>query len=327
MGQTKSKYEARSHEEIKTNINKYGICFVPKVLDSTEITNMITGTWDYFEHVTANDEEPILMSDPRSWSNIQTLFPSANMLFHKYSSGHSPHMWELRQNEKVLSIWSKLLNCNYKEMLVSFDGFSFLLPPEETNESWHNDNETWYHVDQTLTVSEQRGFQSFITAYDINENDATIRFFEKSHLLTQNFVNKFGIIEQGDWVRFNDEHVSWYKSICPECDMICPAGSMVIWDSRLVHYGGKPRRGRANKNTKCTAYLSYSPSYMIDEPTRNQKIHGFLNKLTSNHYAHRASFFEQGSMIDINPLDTPQLSEIGYLLAGYTFDDTLRILN
>lgn len=322
MGNGKSKYEARTHEEIKQIINTYGICYVPCVLDEEEIVKMLTGTWHYFEHLTKNDELPVEMSNPKSWQEIQSLQPDGGMLFHKYNAGHSQHMWNLRQNSQILSIWSTLLECSYLEMLVSFDGFSFLLPPEETHDNWHSDNEIWYHLDQSLYSVEQDGFQSFVTAYDMDENDATIRFFEKSHLLTQKFVDTFGYISDTDWVPFHYEHVQWWKQQCSESAIKCPAGSLVIWDSRLVHYGGKPKRCRKHARTKCTAYLSYSCRNKADEKTIAKKIHGFENKCTSNHYAHRASFFPQGDISEITPIENPTLNHVGYLLAGYSLPST-----
>jgi hypothetical protein len=320
MGQSVS-YEAKTQNDIKRLLNAHGICYVPKVLNLTEIVAMISGTWDYFEHITKYDDVPIKVSDPASWSNINTLNPVSGMIFHDYSAGHSPHMWDLRQNEKIIDIWSQLLNCNYKDMLVSFDGFSFLLPPEHTNENWCDDKPMPYHLDQSLKVTEASGYQSFVTAYDIGKDDATLCFFDKSHLLTKEFVDEFGIMTNSDWVQFNTAHINWFKNKCTESCITCPAGSMVIWDSRLVHCGRKPKRGRSMPMYKCIAYLSYSPRNLASEDVIKKRKEGFHKKNTSNHYAHRAEFFYQNDTSEINEIDDQELYEIGMLLVGYTEDE------
>ena len=56
---------------------------------------------------------------------------------------------------------------------------------------------------------------------------------------------------------------------------------------------------------------------MVDEYIRKEKIKGFNNKCTSNHYAHRVSDYDQGRIDEINQIDEPELNTIGYLLAGY----------
>ena len=55
-----------------------------------------------------------------------------------------------KQNIKAVEIFSELWSVEPKDLLVSFDGSSFHLPPETTNRGW-NRNNTWYHTDQSFT--------------------------------------------------------------------------------------------------------------------------------------------------------------------------------
>jgi len=329
MGQsTSNKFRAVNQKEVRTKLETYGICIIPEVLDKTEIVDMICGTWNYFEHITEEDDIPVKMASPKTWSGIQSLEPTNGMMFNKFNAGHSQHMWNLRQHYKICTIWANLLNCDIVDLLVSFDGFSFLLPPEQTKDNWYNEKDEWYHVDQKLCINTCDGYQSFVTAYDIEEDDATLKFFEGSHLLTEQFTNEFPLANvNSDWYQFNKHELDWYRSKCAEQSVICPAGSVIIWDSRLVHYGAKPKRCRQNKNTKCTAYLSYSNKKRASEITINKKIDGFQSLLTSNHYAHRASFFDQGNLKSVNQLNPPILTELGYSLIGFEEDDIIRMMS
>ena len=47
----------------------------------------------------------------------------------------------------------------------------------------------------------------------------------------------------------NDDQIEFYKNKgCNERYIRCPKGSMVFWDSRTLHCGVEPRKGRENQN-------------------------------------------------------------------------------
>jgi hypothetical protein len=47
------------------------------------------------------------------------------MLLQQWGVGHAQALWDLRQNPKIIDIFSKLWGVPAKELLVSFDGASF----------------------------------------------------------------------------------------------------------------------------------------------------------------------------------------------------------
>jgi hypothetical protein len=106
----------------------------------------------------------------------------------------------------------------------------------------------------------------------------------------------------------------------------CPAGSLVIWDSRTVHCAMGPIKDRKNDNFRCISYLSYSPRSTSNEGILKEKIEGFNKMKTSNHYANRSTFFPtlayKFSKYDINELVTqlekPVLNELGKSLVGFS---------
>mgnify|MGYP003984477207 FL=1 len=321
--ESKSKYEATNIEEIRNKIKEFGICYVPDVLTDEERLEMISGTWDFFEHLTQNDEENIRRERPDTWSNLASLCPGNDMLYHHWNAGHSQHSWTVRQNPKICQIFADLFLCDVTNLLTSFDGFAFLLPPEITGEGWYTPGSEWYHLDQSLTRSYFDGVQGFVTAYDINKGDATLSFYEKSHKFIGDFIEKFGIRVTSDWCKFTTEEVNFFDDNCTEEQMICPAKSLVLWDSRLVHCGLKPKRSRTIENTRCITYISYSPKQRIDEEKLKEKIYGYEHMLTSNHYAHNPSFFStlptnHNIITDyVVPIDPPILSQLGKSLVGY----------
>ena len=114
-----------SPESIKETLDKYGVAIIPEVLDENECEKMLNEIWDYFEFITKNWETPIKRNNQKSWKEIYSLLPLHSMLFQHWNIGHAQACWNIRQNPKILEIYSKFWNCKKEELLVSFDGLSF----------------------------------------------------------------------------------------------------------------------------------------------------------------------------------------------------------
>lgn len=328
-----NKYEAKTYIQAIELLEKYGICYIPDVLTDIERINMIDGTWSFFEHITKNDITPISRYDKNTWSSFESLRPALGMMYHHWHVGHSQHLWDLRQNEKIIEINARMLECNEKDLLVSFDGMSFLVPPEETDEHWFTRSQVQLHIDQKLSISYKDSLQSFVTANDIEEGDATIHFLEGSNRMMGEFIKEFGEFTDKEYVVFNQDHLDFFREKCKDKFMTCPAKSLVLWDPRLVHCGSNPKRGRKNPNTRCIAYLSYYPKQLSTQTDIEMKKLALGAMYTSNHYAHRSSYFPtypsdvNKDNCPINKIPEPQLKKIGYSLAGYSDDEIEEIFS
>jgi|LauGreSBDMM110SN_4_FD.fasta_scaffold07016_2 ectoine hydroxylase-related dioxygenase (phytanoyl-CoA dioxygenase family) len=314
-----------SHEKesIKSVLDQYGIVIIPNILNEKECKEMLNGTWNFFEYVTNQWETPIDRNKINTWKYLLDLKPNMDMMYQKWNIGHSQHLWDIRTNMKVVNIFADFWNVKPENLLVSFDGMSFLPPPEYTNFGW-SDSKTWFHLDQTITKPYFDGIQSWITGYDVDDGDSTLIFYEGSHKLINNFVKQFGIRTKSDWFLLKKEEENFFKLNCEMKAIKCPAGSLVIWDSRLVHCAMGPIKNRKNRNFRCISYLSYAPKSLCDNETINKKIEGFTNLYTSNHYANRSTFFstipneyELYELEDlITQIDPPVLNSLGKSLVG-----------
>ena len=322
-------------ETLKDTLDKYGVAIIPSLLDKEECNSLREGTWQFFEHITQQWDEPINRYVPESWSKLATLNPlTKNHVYGNWHIGHTQSVWDLRQNPKVLDIFATFWEENVEDLLVSFDGQGFLPPPEETGVGWFKESNYWFHLDQTLKRSSFYGIQSWITANDVEEGDGTLHFFEGSHLLIERFVEHYGYVSVTDWVTVGDYVSEFYRPICGTPKAIkCPAGSLVIWDSRTAHCGMGAFRGRKNANFRNVYYLNYMPRGAIEdtdeEDVLERRIIGFEGMLTSNHYPNRATFFSTIPLAYINAgcskvaedyvdlIEPPKLTKIGRRLVGY----------
>lgn len=317
------KYVATS-DNLKEILEKYGVAIIPNVLNSEECDKMVSDIWDYFEHITKSSEIPISRKDKNTWTQFYKLYPLHSMLFQYFNVGHSQVVWNLRQNDKILKIFSKFWNVEPNELLVSFDGLSFNPPPEETNRGW-NRNNTWFHSDQSFLRNVFECVQSWITGLDVEEGDATLAFYEKSHKFHKDFRENFNIEDKSNWYKLKtkEEEKFYLDKGCEIKKIMCPKGSLVFWDSRTIHCGVEALRGRKNKKWRAVIYLCYQPKNFSDKTQIKKKQKAFNELRTTCHWPAKIKLFPKnprtygGSLPKVDKIKNPVLKDIGLSLAGF----------
>ena len=307
---------------VKDMIYKYGVAIVPGVLNYDELQNMRNGMWDYLEHVTQRFEVPIKRDDSKSWVQFLKLFPKHSMLLQQYQVGHSQFVWDIRQNPVIIDIFSKIWNTEPEDLLTSFDGASFHFPPEETNRGWYR--KTWYHTDQSYFRPDFESIQSWVTAYDVNENDATLAFMESSNIYHEEFKKVNNIQDGSDWYRHTDEEKEFYVNKgCEEKRIQCFAGDMVFWDSRTIHCGTEPNRSRTKSNLRNIVYVCMNPRSHSTNANIKKKQKAFNELRMTTHWPHKPKLFPihprtyGGPLPKVTDINTPILTDLGKKVAGF----------
>ena len=195
-------------ETLEATITKYGVAIIPSVLNDIECNNMVSGMWDYFEHITQSWEKPLNRNDKTTWKGMYAMYPKRSMLFQNFSVGQSQVCWDIRQKEKIVEIFATFWHCKKEELLTSFDGFSFNMPPEDTGRGWYRGN-TWYHSDQSFARNDLECIQSWVTGLDVEEGDSTLAFYEKSIQFHKEFSDTYKIVSKGDWYKLQMGNLSF----------------------------------------------------------------------------------------------------------------------
>jgi ectoine hydroxylase-related dioxygenase (phytanoyl-CoA dioxygenase family) len=311
-------------ENLRKTIDKYGVAIIENVLNDDEITAMRSGMWEYLEHITQKFEKPMTRNDQNSWKEYTKLYPKHSMLLQQWGIGHAQFIWDLRQNEKIVDIFSTLWNTPSKDLLVSFDGASFHFPPEITHKGWYRGN-LWYHTDQSYTRNGFECLQSWVTAYDVNEDDATLAFIESSNQYHGDFAKKYNIENKTDWYKLSDKEIKYYLEDigCKEGRITCKAGSMAFWDSRTIHCGTEPIKTRDNENMRNVAYICMMPRQTSTNALIHKKQKAFNELRTTNHWANKPKLFPKipqtygGLIPNVVDIEEPLLTELGLKLAGF----------
>lgn len=304
-------------------LDKYGVAIIPQVLNKQECENMLSGIWDYFEHISVNWNTPIKRDNIKSYLELYKLFPSHSMLYQFWNIGHSQVSWDIRQNTKIIDIWKYIYNCEAEELLSSFDGLSFNLPPEITKRGWYRNN-NWLHCDQSFTRNNLETIQSWVTALDVNKDDATLTLLESSNKFHKYFKEEFQIDDRRDWYKLdNDEHEFYLNNDCKQVEIICPAGSLVFWDSRTIHSGIEAKKSRLMPNIRAVIYLCYLPRKSASQKDLIRKQKLFNEMRTCCHNPVKNRLFSKlprtygNNIPDINHINKPILNKLGFALAGF----------
>jgi hypothetical protein len=319
-------YESQKYntdkEHLKETIEKYGVAVIPNVFNTEECNDLLDKMWSFFEHITQNFEQPIDRKNPDSFKELFKLYPLHAMLIQRFGIGHAQFAWDARQNSKAVDIFANFWDCTPEELLVSFDGSSFHLPPENTKRGW-NLNKTWYHTDQSYLRNEFECIQSFVTYNPINIGDGTLAFMEGSNKFHKDVSEKFKLKDKADWYKISKEIEDYYLSLgCAYKKIACPKGSIVFWDSRTIHCGVEPFKGRDKPNIRAITYLCYMPRELISKANLRKKVKALQELRTTNHWPSKPKLFSVNprtygkELPNVHPIEPPVLSELGKKLAG-----------
>lgn len=309
-------------DSVMTTLEKYGVAVIPNVLNTDETEQMRKGIWDSLEYKTSYFETPIDRNNVDTWDSWFKLSPTKDMLLQTFNIGQSQFLWNIRQNPKVVDIFAKIWDVKPTELISSFDAVSFHLPPEITNRGFY-ENDDWFHIDSSYLREEFDCVQGFVTGYDINEGDGTLTLLEGSHKYHQEFREHFEVIDPKDWFRLSEEELDFYhERNCKRTNVKATAGSLVLWDSRLVHCGMQPLKTRTEPNFRLVGYVCMTPKSFATDEIIQKRIAGFERLCTSTHCPHRPGFFPTiPRYVDLDfevPICIkPELTDLGKSLVGY----------
>jgi len=123
--------------------------------------------------------------------------------------------------EKIKKRFKNLIE-NSLENPVLAECSSFLSYPNSTAQGWHKDVEHIRNTDQGNLIT------FAVSLVDIDDSMGPLEIIPKSHKINNNDLREYGSIEE----------LFSFKNTNPK-KMSCPIGSVIIWDAKTIHRGGK----------------------------------------------------------------------------------------
>jgi hypothetical protein len=318
-------YTVQTKEELKACLQEHGVAILPGVLDAPKCAALAGGLWAAVEQLSQGWRVPLRRADPATWKGIYALQPKHGMLFQHWQLGQSQACWNVRQDPAVCDVFAELWGVPPAELICSFDGVALGVPPERTGRGWFQGMNK-LHCDQSFTRNELDCYQGWINGQPTEPGDATLTFLRKSHRFHAEAGGRFPeLLGTQHWNQLTDEMIRYYveECGCPQECVRCPAGSLVLWDSRTIHSGRQPTRGRAQPSERAVVYVCMTPRAAATPALLRKRQKAFAEQRMTCHCPHRPMLFAKRPrcypgqpLPEVQELPPPALTELGRALVG-----------
>ena len=261
-----------------------GVQVLQNVLSPEACKDLISQCWRWL----ADMNTGILQGSPETWRSPAWPANLHGIMQHS-RTGHAQWVWDVRQNPAVVDIFSRLWSCDPTDLIVSFDAVCIMRPPEFTGGRFRSSDDCakWIHTDQASNKMGRWCIQGLITLDDMDSDDGTLAVYKQGHTLHEEVFKHFGVYTRSDWYKFSDEELAWLKSHpgVHEHHVQAPAGSLVLWDSRVPHCNIVPAKSRAAKGRfRYVVYVCMMPRKFADKRALKTRQKAMKDLRLTNHW-------------------------------------------
>lgn len=222
---------------------------------------------------------PLDFHDPDTWIKENIPLTNRANAFAAYCVSHEKFMWEARMEPGVLSAFGKLWGTD--ELLTSFDGLNITFPNRKDVPA----REPWEHVDQSPSKRGAHCIQGIIHLSPSGLDDGGLVLIPKSHRYHDEFFDTHPrkSFNGRDVYLFTEQELSWFKDkgLYPH-KVCCEPGDLIMWDSRVIHYGSDPTERSTQIRT--AIYATYMPARLANKDQLEIKRNVFEHFGSATHW-------------------------------------------
>lgn len=249
-----------------------GYAVIPNVLSAAFCDQLHDSFWDNLETATNGG-----ITRPHGPADLATFRLTTDWLVNKHGileEGPLAHLdvcYNVRTHPRVRVAFARLYGTG-QNLVISSDRLNYQLPPEwlpRTPVAGVPDDLTtigrikeasWLHIDQALDKKGLYCIQGLVNLVPaLQDGDATLEVVARSHQLHdadlyRELVGHEITKDQTrvDWFKFTDDDKKVMQARKPDLffnkfkRVPCDVGALVLWDSRLMHQGGRIRASAAH---------------------------------------------------------------------------------
>lgn len=262
------------------------------------------------------------LNNPDTWVADNLPVQSKINTFSQYGVSHEKFMWDARLEPGVIDAFAKIWGTD--ELLVSFDALNITFP----NRKDRPRKPSWEHVDQSPFRKGMHCVQGIVNLSEAGPNDGGLMVYPRSHLYNEEFFELQ--TDKSEWTPrdmylFSRENVEWFQSKGLKPYKVCAEpGDLILWESRLVHYGDEP--SPLSNVIRTVIYVAYTPARLAKEEALKMKAERFHNYGATSHWPHDnisprtlVAIRDDGTIDPKNrdePIEKPELTDRLLQLAG-----------
>ncbi|GAA5920176.1 hypothetical protein JCM6882_005455 [Rhodosporidiobolus microsporus] len=270
--------------------------------------------------------------DPSTWR--QQHLPDKNQggLVATHAVAHEDWVWEARQEPALLDKFEQLWGTD--KLLVSFDAVNLSLPIGPHARADLEPTPPWPHIDQEPYPKDRPSLQlelvqGFLQCTPCGPEDGGLIVVKGSHNKMAQMLGKEGGIYKAEmdkgernFYSFTASDVKAFEAQGCEVIKVCaPAGSLVLWESRLIHYNCPPTADQ----WRHVIYTCYAPKSWATEDAVERKKVAFAEWKRTSHWPHQTVVLDRDGRLPngdrdpfyrTEPINKPVMTDKLLQLAG-----------
>lgn len=250
-----------------------GYCVIPDIVGPTAVKDMLDGMWEWVS-LWGIDKE-----DSNTWvpkKATEWIPGHKNGIIQQHSASHTRPAWQARSEPGVLDVFANIWDCKISDLEPSYDAINFGYVASSSKPKPN------YHTDQgshRVGLWQVQGFVA-LTPQGSDTKNGALMVRHGSHKNHSNFFINSGKSTKGkDWYKYTPEELEEYFPLhtFPEVHVDAAPGSLVLWDSRTIHYGRQPYLPKM-KSSKASKSKSTSDLKKVVERAKEVKENKENNK-------------------------------------------------
>lgn len=274
---TDSSTETEYHHLFKKRMQTDGFCVV-QVLEEAEVTALHNGFWAYLEKLGTGIDR----KDPTTWDPLSSWPDQVHGIIKSFGVGHTEFMWRGRTNTKILKAWE--LAYGTKKLITSYDGACYY-PAHRAFRHKEKKTAWWFHIDQSPKRRPFECWQSIVQLTDTTApNSGGFVCIPQTHRVNFASIYPEEVTEASlskNWFKIPRASPTVHAGKAIAVGV--PGGSVVFWDSRLVHANSPPPSALLER---VVLYICMKPASSLDgkRSIHTKRVNYFRNNRTTSHW-------------------------------------------
>lgn len=313
---------AKQCERAANDLRTLGYAVVPLVVERERCAWAHTEFWRTTEAATSGRlRRPTCAQDMSAFKSTQNWFFNKHGILEAGELAHLAYVHEMRVHPRVVTVFARLYGAS-TGLVYAQDRINYQLAPEWMPNARASDasdtgrgigrveEARWLHTDQSFDKQGLHCVQGLVVCEDADAaGDASLELVVGSHALHSRVREQLSIAADAkdharDWYLLSDSEKAALAGVREGSfanffsrlqTVRARAGSLVLWDSRVFHQGGRIRahatRPRAEPRPRFVIYVCMQPLVGADQRVHERKRAVFEKFRATSHWPLRSLAF------------------------------------